>query len=492
MGIHEIKSLMEKGEYDEVLMKIDQSEDNELDLKILKSMALRYKELFNASLTMAFEALSDSKNFQSKIHELAAMTQVAYGLLITHKIGQSQEYLSKIENIWNTLTDEQKENAREWESYKYHIKAGIYFVLGDFDKSIYYDKKNLELREQINDRFGLLSTLNNLGASYSNKGEYDRAFECAKQQLSLSEKLGNRYTLAYAYERLGSHYTIIGEYDQARKNFNKQLEICNELNLRVHCATATSSMGRIHYREGEYEQAIKNFSKSLSIYEDLNFEIYVAKRLYYLILVNLKLGSAKSANNYLRKLMQIAEKNPNERIKVIKNLSHAIILKNNPRSKYKAEAQTILEEIIKENKIFRISLDAALHLSELLLDELQMYGSDEVLEEVEKLTRNIYEMAQEHQLYPLIVEVLILRAKLEFINLKMDETDKLLQQAHLIAEERGLDRLLNSVEQEENRMALEIKLASEISKSGSTIQERFDKSQVIEYILAMQDQIGSE
>ncbi|MHA2169405.1 MAG: hypothetical protein ACXAB7_05875 [Candidatus Kariarchaeaceae archaeon] len=110
---------MEKGEYDEALMQIEQSESNALDLKILKSMVLRYKELFNASLSIANDVFSESINLQSKIHEFAALTQIAYGLFITQKTDQSQEYISKIEDIWDALTDEQKENAKEWESYIY-------------------------------------------------------------------------------------------------------------------------------------------------------------------------------------------------------------------------------------------------------------------------------------------------------------------------------------------------------------------------------------
>ncbi|MHA2168639.1 MAG: tetratricopeptide repeat protein [Candidatus Kariarchaeaceae archaeon] len=459
---------------------------------IIKSVALRHKELFNASLNVAHDALSESKNLKSKIHELAALTQIAYGYFITQKVDQSQEYLSKIEDIWNTLTDEQKDNATEWEGQMYHVKAGICYYEGEFDEAISFHEKNLELREQINDKLMLQGTLNNLGIIYSKMGEYDKAFECAKQLLTISEELGSKQSMAYTYGRFGWHYITTGEYDQAREYFNKQLEICNEFNMRYLGALATNNLAKTYYREGKYEQAIKNFMKSLSVLEDFNLEIFGVEPLYYLILSNLKIESDKLANNYMQKLKQMAEKVPNETIKAYEKLSQAIILKNNPRSKDKVEAQTILEEIIKDEKNFEITLDATLHLSELLLDELKMYGRDEVLEEVENLTRGIYSKAQEQQLYPLIVEILILRAKLEFLNLKMEETDKILRQAHLIAEERGLDGLLTSVEQEEIRMADEIKLALEISKSASTMQERFDKSKVLEYIMEMQKQIRSK
>jgi tetratricopeptide (TPR) repeat protein len=483
---------MEKGEYDEALMKIEESEGNALDLKILKSMVLRYKELFDASLSVAHDVLSQSSNLKSKIHELAAMTQIAYGLFLTQKADQSQEYISKIEDIWNTLTDEQKENAKEWEGYLYHIKAGICGLEGEFDTAIAIHIKNLELRKQINDKLGLDTTLNNLGMNYSSKGEYDKAFECAKQQLTIGEELGNKQSMVYAYGRLSLHYILKGEYDQAREYINKQLKICGEYNRPYSCASATFGLARIHYREGEYKQALKNFTTSLSVYEDLNLGLFVAETLYRLILTSLKMGSEQHADNHFQKLKRLSANNKNEIINTAEMLAKALILKNKSRSKHKIESQKILEELIQENKYFDFTLDAILHLSELLLDELKLYGEAEVLGEIDTLTREIYEMAQTHLMYPLIVDILILRAKLAFLNMDKEEADKILQQAYLIAEERGLDRLLNFVKQEESIMRDEIKLTSEISKGASSIQERLDKSKIIEYIVEMQKQIRSQ
>ncbi|MHA2031326.1 MAG: tetratricopeptide repeat protein [Candidatus Kariarchaeaceae archaeon] len=492
MNIHEIKSLMEKGEYDEALMQIEQSESNALDLKILKSMVLRYKELFNASLSIANDVFSESINLQSKIHEFAALTQIAYGLFITQKTDQSQEYISKIEDIWDALTDEQKENAKEWESYIYHVKAGICALEGEYDKAISLNKKTLELREQINDKLELQTTLNNLGIVYSNIGEYDNEFECVKQQLTISEELGNKDAISFAYQRLGHCYVIKGEYNQAREYFKKRLKISNENNFRYSSATATGNLAWLSYREGEYKQALRYFTTSLSIYEDLNLDIFSATTLYYLILTSLKMKSGNLADNYFQKLKRLSVNSKNEIINTAEILAKALILKSKPRSKDKIESQKILEEIIKENTDFDFTLDAILHLSELLLDELKLYGRAEVLEEIDALTREIYELAQTHQLYPLIIRILVLRAKLSFLKMDMEKADKILQQAYLMAEERGLDRLLNFVKQEESRMGDEITLASEISKSAITIQERLEKSKIFEYIVEMQNLIRSQ
>ncbi|MHA2278810.1 MAG: hypothetical protein ACXAC2_23775, partial [Candidatus Kariarchaeaceae archaeon] len=162
------------------------------------------------------------------------------------------------------------------------------------------------------------------------------------------------------------------------------------------------------------------------------------------------------------------------------------ILKNNPRARDKITAQNLFEEVLNESVNVETSSLAILNLSELLLDELKTYGSEEVLEEIEDKTRQLYELAQEHQLYPLIVEVLVLRAKLSFMKLELDETTKILNQANLIAEERGLKNLVRIVENETKKIENEISLAAEITRRSSTIQERIDKAQIIEYIEKMQ------
>ena len=78
MSIHEIRILMEEGKNDQALIKIEMSEENELDLKLLKSMVFRTQELFAIALSEAEGALKASREANSKIHELSAHTQVAY------------------------------------------------------------------------------------------------------------------------------------------------------------------------------------------------------------------------------------------------------------------------------------------------------------------------------------------------------------------------------------------------------------------------------
>jgi len=489
MDIQDIKTLMHRGEFDEALIQIDQSDEHELDLIILKAIVLRGNEMFDASLNVALEALTKSREAKCKVHELGALIQVGYVYFIKQDIHQSQNNLSEFEELWNTLTDDQKERAKELEGYFYHIKGGLYDFQGEYEKAITNDEKSLKIREQLDDKYNIITNLNNLIMFYGHLGEYDTCFEYAQQQLAISKELGYGQHMAYAYVRIGEYYLIKGEYNQAREYFTKTLNISKEYNHRYIGAGAYERLARLSYHEGDHELALKNFTSSLTFYLDLNMDVYAGYNLYYLILVSLKMKANRLTDTYIQQLEKLSETSQNDRIKAYAKIARAIILKHNPRSAVKAEAQKLLEEIIEENQQYTITIDAMLHLSELLLDELKLYGNEEVLKEVDDLIRGMYEIAQQHRLFPEIINALVLRAKLSFLKLDLDESNKIIQQAHVLAEERGLNNLAIRVEQEEKKLEQEITMAAQISKHASSLLERLDKIKIIEYIRNAQNLI---
>ncbi|MHA2032879.1 MAG: tetratricopeptide repeat protein [Candidatus Kariarchaeaceae archaeon] len=484
--INEIKLLILKSQFDEALIKIEQSDENHLDLTILKSLVLRKKEMYNAACNVGKEALHEARDSNSIIHEFGALVQLAYSHMMMHQMDQANSSISEFDALWKGLSDNEKEDFRELEGYMYHIKGTMNSFHYETNQAIDNYDRSLQIQQTVENSIEILSTLNNLSFVYTGIGEYDKGQDYAEQQLTLSEELGQQSGLIFAYENLGILEELKGEYDAAVDYYTKGLTIANEMNLRFSIANCTSHIGSIHYLNGEYDLAFKNFTKALIVLEDLNMSIFVAQIIFSLIEVCIKLGLSKQTDNYLIKLNKLYESNKIKGIAVFKKLSQAVILKNNPRARDKITAQNLFEEVLNESVNVETSSLAILNLSELLLDELKTYGSEEVLEEIEDKTRQLYELAQEHQLYPLIVEVLVLRAKLSFMKLELDETTKILNQANLIAEERGLKNLVRIVENETKKIENEISLAADITRRSSTIQERIDKAQIIEYIEKMQ------
>jgi tetratricopeptide (TPR) repeat protein len=489
--LDDIKNLIVKGEFDDALIQIERCNENELDLKILKSIILREKELFNASSTLAEEVLADSKNKGSEIHKLAALTQIAYTHVMSEQDDKLKFYLSEFEKIWESLTDEERSNAKEWQGYFYLTKAAYHFFQIEYIIAISYEEKCIELVQQLPCKLGLFSAFFNLSVILQTVGNYTRSLEVAEEMLAFSKEIRNQGNVATSYMMIGCNYEHMGQYVLSRQYYIKSLEIAEKLNRRLLTALVKHHMGVNYYHEGDYDQALKNLTSAMIVYEDLERKGNVAHILYDLILTSVKLKSDKLIDTYLNKIKLLDKNKQNKRISLINQLSQATVLKNYPRSKDKIAAQKIFEDLLSGHEFVKIAVDAALNLVELLLDELKLYGSNEVLEQIIDLTNNLYETAQNHHLYPIIIDTLILQSKLAFLNQEVDRAHKLLQQAHLIVEEQGLVILAKKVAIEETKLENELVIAKEILRSSPLLAERLNKSEIITYIVEMQKQMRS-
>ncbi len=491
MSIHDIRSLMDEGKNDQALIMIEMSEENELDLMLFKSMILRTQEFHIAALSEAKDALNASRNAKSKIHEAGALTQIAYLTLLSDK-EVAEEHILKFDKIWASLTEREKKEAIEWEGAYYHVKGSLTAIQGDLVKSQELNFSALAIREKIPYKKELTYTLNNIAYNFTTQGDYAKGQEFSERQLAIARQLGNEPAIAWGLQRKAEIHLLKGEYDLAKEDLNKQLEIANKYNLAFSAKVANGHLSNIHYLEGNYEDALIGLTKENTFDRERGNKVYYAEGLYKMMKIAFKMESEKLAKGYYKRLEQFSIANNDNIIQMYYKISTALLHKMNKRSKDRAKAQILFEEILSEKYIssdIMLEIEVRLHLSDLLLDELKLYGPGQVLKEVNDLVGSIYEIAQEHSIYPIIIKILILRARIAFLSLEVEEATKIIQQAKLIAEERSLDSFLNMVIEEEGKLENEIRIATEISRRSSTVVDKMDKEKLVEYIKNMQDMI---
>ena len=57
---------------------------------------------------------------------------------------------------------------------------------GDYDKALAYLEQSLKIRQQIGDRSGEGTTLNNISQIYDARGDYDKALAYLEQSLKIT------------------------------------------------------------------------------------------------------------------------------------------------------------------------------------------------------------------------------------------------------------------------------------------------------------------
>ncbi|MFX0149821.1 MAG: tetratricopeptide repeat protein [Candidatus Hodarchaeota archaeon] len=388
----------------------------------------------------------------------------------------------------------------------------VHWSKGNFDQAIEYYQQSLEIVEELGINKRIAAILNNLGNVYQNKGDHDQAMKCYQRSLTLREKIGSKNDIALALINLGVSYRMRGDLIQAHKNymqsqtifedignkkgvalalnnlgdvyslkgelnlaldhFQRSLQIYEELGIKQDLAMSLSNIGEIYQKKGDLNQALKYFKQSLTIYEDLGNDPSASVVLSHLVWLALDNEDTIMARQYLQNLEQINERTNNLVINQRYRLAKALSLKMSKRARHKVKAAEILEQLVKEDITdSTLTITAMIHLSDLLLSELKATGEEEVLKEVRDLTYKLLNIAKQQGSHSILVETYFLQSKLALIELNIEEADKLLVQAHNIAEEKGLNILARKVIYERENIQSQLQKWETIIKQNPSKRE---------------------
>ncbi|MFQ5820466.1 MAG: hypothetical protein ACE5I5_10805 [Candidatus Heimdallarchaeota archaeon] len=143
------------------------------------------------------------------------------------------------------------------------------------------------------------------------------------------------------------------------------------------------------------------------------------------------------------------------------------------------KAEEILEQVVDEEVAdHSLTVTAMIHLCELLLFELKMTGEEEVLEEVKDLTHRLLDIAKQQSSHSLLAETYLFQSKFALMELDVERARKLLAQAHIIAEEKGLYMLARMVAQERDLLLSQLHKWERIIEQTPSRRKMIDLTQL--------------
>jgi hypothetical protein len=172
-------------------------------------------------------------------------------------------------------------------------------------------------------------------------------------------------------------------------------------------------------------------------------------------------------------------------------LIDALILKHSSRVIQKADAQKQLAEFVNKKIVHHeIKALAMIHLCELLLDELRLYGDDAVFQETQNIINELYKLGKKHQTYPLIIQTLMLKTQIAVWEGELNIATKYATQAELLAEEKGLSLLGTQVTQVQQQLESEFIKAQELIQHNAPLQKRIEQAKLDTYLKLIQKTIN--
>lgn len=145
----------------------------------------------------------------------------------------------------------------------------------NFDSSLAFGNKALQLATDIHYEHGLADTYNSLGWSYYQHGDDEKAEQYLKTSLEKFKAIGSEENYSPPLSNLANLYLDEKNYAQSLKCFKDALQYAENANNEAQAAICYYNIGKVYNTEGDHAQARQYFTKARDIEIKLNDELEI-------------------------------------------------------------------------------------------------------------------------------------------------------------------------------------------------------------------------
>ena len=365
------------------------------------------------------------------------------------------------------ITKKQKRFTTKYEWLE-HLKAYINFGQGEISKAISTWKRTIpRLRKKALNPIDKGSLLMSESIINQYEGSIDRAIELRQQAIAIFSKIGNRSRTWQHKSHLARCLLVAGQYNQALRICQENMENYSDFTNEWYYMMNFFIMGKIYQIQGEYYLSLDYFTKSLNSAKKFpGFRIFVIQVLFHLIQLLVDKNQEEMSYQYLGELEEIDGKYPSKLNSKYYQAAKAIILKASSRPKNWIQALNILEEVVEEiweGKIIdqELIIIALINLCELLMNEFSISGENEVMNELEKYTDKLEEIANKQKTLSYILRLEVKNIRLNTIWLKtiysladvdLKKAKALIEEVRDMADEEGLVQFAEKINQQQSKL----------------------------------------
>ncbi|MFO1302281.1 MAG: tetratricopeptide repeat protein [Burkholderiales bacterium] len=206
--------------------------------------------------------------------------------------GYSAEGREWLRAILNTDPDTQDRLTRANALQGAAELARVHF---DYAAARSLNEESLSIRQALQDRRGVVASLNCLGLVAVEEGDYAAAKVKFEEALIGIREIGEPWGTAMTLAFMGTALRHQKEFSGARANFEEALAIAQDLDDRMNVAFLVRSLGTLAHAEGDLVRAGELYARSLCLHRDLGNRGGIAGSLNSLARLALDLGRTAPA-----------------------------------------------------------------------------------------------------------------------------------------------------------------------------------------------------
>ncbi len=278
--------------------------DDTTRFKVLQELFKSYNQTdFNKALKYAQDAyqLAETLGDSSKIVEGGRM--MAYSLMDLGRNDESIVVLNKVLGI-AIRNQDRYTDLKPKIKYLLNNAAIAYMYRGNYDSSLSYHFKSLELREAEGDKNAIGTASNNIGLVYFKLRNYEQALQYYLRSLTIKNELNDVADLEKILINVGLCYDQLKQSEEALVSFNRALASCGGSCSETVKKEAYHGMGIANFNLRDFTHAQENLIASLEISKAQNDKQYWIDNLMWLSRIETERKNYQASLNYLNEAKQ--------------------------------------------------------------------------------------------------------------------------------------------------------------------------------------------
>lgn len=151
------------------------------------------------------------------------------------------------------------------EALTYAALGNINNRLNQFDLSIQYFQKAINIFEELKNYRELDKTHSSLGFAYSNTKEYTKAIDCYQKNLKYAQNLGNIDEISRIKLKIANIKSKTGDYETALETLSEILELEKNINDKDIIIEAESMSAEIYSKTNRKQKALLSYKKTAEL-----------------------------------------------------------------------------------------------------------------------------------------------------------------------------------------------------------------------------------
>jgi tetratricopeptide (TPR) repeat protein len=181
----------------------------------------------------------------------------------------------------------------------------VYHDKGDDIKALDYYSRSLAIYDELGHKRGMGAILNNIGNVYYDKGDYGKALDYLENSLAIVEELGDKLVMGINLSNIGNVHADKGDYDKAQNYNERSLAIREKIGDKQGIGINLNNIGLVHYDKGDYDTALDYYGRSLEICEELGDKLVMGINLSNIGNVHANKGDYDKAFSHLQKAVNL-------------------------------------------------------------------------------------------------------------------------------------------------------------------------------------------